>query len=105
LSARQFDVFVNADLESAESHPYLIVLQHDALHHLNTRIVAPLIVPKKLPLFDRLMPEVTVRGARYVIDMTNIGVLPQSFLQESVANLQTEHYHIAHGFDRVFTGI
>jgi toxin CcdB len=105
MSAGQFDVFVNADPQSADSHPCLIVLQHNALDHLNTRIVAPLIAPKKLPLFERLMPEVAIKGARYVIDMTNIAAIPTQLLEQAVANMGAEHYHIVRAIDFVFTGV
>jgi len=40
MNARQFDVFSNPYPDSVGSHPYFIVLQADALEHLNTRLVA-----------------------------------------------------------------
>ena len=105
MAAHQFDVFVNPDPEFVESHPYFVVLQHDGLRRLNTRIVAPLISPKTIPLFERLMPQVTVKGSPYVIDMTNIGVIPAGALQERVANLEDRRYDIVRAIDLVFTGI
>jgi toxin CcdB len=105
MAANQFDVFVNPDPEYSESHPYFVVLQHGVLDRLNTRIVAPLIGPKTIPFFEKLMPEVSVKGSRYVIDMTNIGVLPASLLQEPVANLENRRYDIVRAIDLVFTGI
>ena len=105
MTANQFDIFANPDPEFAESHPYFIVLQHDALDHLNTRIVAPLIAPRTMPLFERLMPEVTIRNTRYVIDMTNIGVIPAAALHERVANLEDRRYDIVRAIDLVFTGV
>lgn len=105
MAANQFDVFANPDPESSESHPYFIVLQHGVLNRLNSRIVAPLIAPKSIPFLERLMPEVTVKGARYVIDMTNLGVIPTRVLQEPVANLEDRRYDIVRTIDLVFTGI
>ena len=105
MGANQFDVFVNPDPEFAESHPYFVVLQHDALRRLSTRVVAPLIAPKAIPLFERVMPEVSVKGSRYVIDMTNIGVIPATALQERVANLEDWRYDIVRAIDLVSTGI
>src|SRR5256885_1058829 len=105
MTARQFDVFSNPDPDSVSSHPYFIVLQADALEHLNTRLVAPLIAPKQLPLFHRLMPEVAVKDSRYVIDVTNIGVLPTRILQKPVVNLEAERYRLIGALDLVFTGI
>ncbi len=105
MAANQFDVFVNPDPDFSESHPYFIVLQHGVLGRLNTRIVAPLIAPRAIPFFEKLMPEVTIKGSRYVIDMTNIGVLPVQILQEPVANLESRRYDIVRAVDLVFTGI
>ena len=101
----QFDVFPNPDPEYSESHPYFIVLQHDTLDGLNIRIVAPLIAPKAIRFFERLMPEVTIEGASYVIDMTNIGVWPARMLQQPIANLESRRYDIIRAIDIVFTGI
>ena len=105
MNARQFDVFSNPYPDSVGSHPYFIVLQADALEQLNTRLVAPLIAPKHLPLFDRLMPEVAVEGSRYVIDVTNIGAIPTRILQKRVVNLEAERYRLIGVIDLVFTGI
>jgi toxin CcdB len=101
----QFDVYANLDPKSSRSHPYLIVLQANALGHLNTRVVAPLVAPKAVPFFDRLMPLVAVDGADYVIDVTNIGVVSIKSLTKLAANLESERYRIIGAIDLVFTGI
>ena len=46
-----------------------------------------------------------MRGARYVIDITNIGAIPTSLLRKSVANLEERRYEIIGALDLVFTGI
>jgi toxin CcdB len=104
-SPSQFDVFKNPDPASASSHPYLVILQSDGLAELNTRIVAPLIAPKTVPLFERLMPEVIIAKKRYVIDMTNIGVVPAHELVRPIDNLESQRYRIVGAIDLVFTGI
>jgi toxin CcdB len=105
MSARQFDVFANPDPDSAGEHPYFVVLQHDIIGHLNTRIVAPLIAPRHLPLFEKLMPEVRVKGSRYAVDMTNIGPVPARLLENPITNLESARYQIVAAIDLVFTGI
>lgn len=102
---RQFDVCPNPDSETRKSHPFLIVLQSDALKHLDTRVVAPLISPKKLQFFERLLPEVTVGGVRYVIAVPDLGVVPVTELKSPVANLESERYRIISALDLVFTGV
>jgi toxin CcdB len=101
----QFDVFENPDPESAEAHPYFVVLQADRLKELNTRIVAPLVAPKSLPGFERLMPLVSVKNKKLVIDVTNVGVFPVKLIPKPVANLEMERYRIVGAIDLIFTGI
>jgi toxin CcdB len=103
--AAQFDVFANPDPQTAESHPYFIVLQSRQLAHLNTRIVAPLIAPNIIPGFERLTPIVSINGTRYMIDVTNIGVVPTKLISNPLANLEAERYRIVAAIDLVFTGI
>jgi len=105
MTANQFDVFVNPHPEFSGFHPYFLVLQHAALNRLNTRIVAPLTAPPTIPFLERVMPEVTVKGSRYVVDITNIGVIPVGVLQERVANLEDRSYDIVRAIDLVFTGL
>jgi toxin CcdB len=103
--AAQFDVFANPDKQSSATHPYFVVLQTNSLDRLNTRIVAPLVEPKSLATFDRLFPEVIVRGTKLVVDVTNIGVVPAKMLTQPILNLETERQRIIAAIDLVFTGI
>ena len=101
----QFDVFENPDAESAEAHPYFVILQADRLKELNTRIVAPLVAPKTVPGFERLMPVVSVKNRNLVIDVTNAGVFPLKLIPKPIANLEAERYRIVGAIDLIFTGI
>src|SRR5438045_5527093 len=103
--ARQFDVFANTDPETRDAHPYLVVLQADALAHIGSRVVAPLVSPKKIQFFERLLPEVTVDGAKYVIAIPDLGAIPTGELKSPIANLEQEGYRIIAAIDLVFTGI
>jgi len=105
MVADQFDVFANPSPESAASLPYLIVLQHEVLSRFNTRIVAPLIPANLSSPFEQLMPEVSIAGSRYVIDMTSIGAMPAKALQERVANLGNRRYDIVRAIQLVFSGV
>ncbi|MGN6149968.1 MAG: CcdB family protein [Rhizomicrobium sp.] len=101
----QFDVFENPDPESAEAHPYFLILQADRLKELNTRIVAPLVAPKTLPGFERLMPVVSVKNKNFVVDITNVGVFPLKLIPKPIVNLESERYRIVGAIDLIFTGI
>ena len=104
MTGLQFDVCANPDPASSEAHPYLVVLQTNGLVDLNTRVVAPLIPPKRIPFFERLMPEVVVKGTRYVIDITNIGVVPTRELPGAIMNIESHRDRIVAAIDLVFTG-
>jgi toxin CcdB len=101
----QLDVFRNPDPASATTHPYLIVLQSDVLSDLNTRIVAPLVSPRKIPLFEKLMPLVQVERRQYVIDVMNLGVIPVRELAAYVTNLASEYERMVQAVDLLFTGV
>ena len=105
MAALQFDVFANPDPESAALCPFVVILQHGAVSAFNTRLVAPLILSTGSPTLGRLMPEVSIRGSRYVVDVTNIGVIPLPMLEERVANLEDRRYDIVRAIDLVFNGI
>lgn len=105
MGAKQFDVFSNPDQASAKNHPYLMVLQADVLSELNTRLVAPLIPPKSIPFFERLMPAVEVDGARLVVDPTNMAAIHIRHLKDLVTNLSGERDRILAAIDLVVLGI
>ena len=102
---RQFDVCPNPDPETRDAHPYFVVLQSDALKYIETSVVAPLVGPKKIQFLERLLPEVTVKGSRYVIAIPDLAAIPTAQLISPVANLGEYRYQIIGALDLVFTGI
>ena len=104
-ASRQFDVFANPDKRTADVHPYLIVLQSDAVSGIDTRVVAPLVSPKSIRFLEQLLPEVTVRGAKYVIAIPDMAAIPMATVGKPVANLEAERYRVLAAIDLLFTGI
>ena len=102
---RQFDVVANPDPISAKTHPYLVILQSDAIYGIETSVVAPLVSPKSIKFLERLLPEVTVKGKRYVLAVPNMAAIPVSEIGEPVCNLESERYRILEAVDLVFVGI
>jgi len=102
---RQFDVCPNPELETRESYPYVIVLQSDALRHFASRVVAPLVAPRKILFLERLLPEVMVKNTRYVIAMPELGIVPVTELTTAVVNLESQRDRIIAALDLLFTGI
>jgi toxin CcdB len=105
MGPRQFDIFANPDPASAESCPYFVVLQANMLSHLNTRIVAPLVSKKVIPLFERLMPELKVGDRAYVVDVTNLGVIPTRALGRRLTSCESDGDKVKSAIDLVFLGI
>jgi len=105
VKLRQFDVFPNPSPRTRSTHPYFIILQSDRLERFSTRIVAPLVVATKIEFLEKLTPEVTVKGKKYLIAMADLGPIPVQALQPAVANLEAERYRIVAALDLVFTGI
>jgi toxin CcdB len=101
----QFDVFANPDKRSAEAHPYLIVLQSDIISDIDTCVVAPLASPRSIKFFERLLPEVAVKGTRYTILTPNMAAVRTEMIGKAVANLESERYRILAAVDMVFVGI
>jgi len=102
---RQFDVFKNTDKETADAHPYLIVLQSDVITALDTCIVAPLVSPKTIKYFERLLPIVTMNKRSYTIAIPDMAAIPSAAVGNPIANLESERYRIVAAVDLVFTGI
>lgn len=102
---RQFDVFQNPDSATATDYPLFIILQSDAVDQLSTRVVAPLISPRSMKLFEKLLPRVIVDRKQYVIAIPDLGVMPIAQIGPVVASLGAERERIIAALDLLFTGI
>ena len=102
---RQFDVMHNPMRTGRESRPYVLVIQHDFLDELRTRVVVPLVVPSAMRMQSRLNPELDVLGQKLYLSPAEPFSLPTRLLRGPVANLEHERYRIVAALDLVFTGI
>jgi len=102
---RQFDVFPNPDPDTAEDHPYLIILQSNRLSDIDTCVVAPLVSSRTLKLFEKLLPEVRIDGTAYKIAVPDLGAFPPHLIPEPIANLESERYRIISAIDLLFNGV
>jgi toxin CcdB len=102
---RQFDVFANPDRNSAAAHPYLIVLQSDALFGIDSCVVAPLVSPRTIKHLERLLPEVSIDGKRYVVAIPDMAAIPTATIGNPVTNLDAERYRILSAIDLIFVGL
>lgn len=101
---RQFDVFKNPSRISAKYAPYLIVLQSSLTMTQTTIVVAPLVVPDRLPVTSRLFPKLKVSSRSLVLSTNELGAISRAHLKERVANLETEREGIIGAIDMLFSG-
>lgn len=102
---RQFDVFDNPIKGARAERPYLIVLQHDLLGDLATRILAPLARQTSNHLVARLNPSLMIGAQKLHLLPADLVTLPVNYLRDPIANLEFERARIVAALDLVFTGI
>jgi toxin CcdB len=102
----QFDVYPNPEPSQKDKIPYLLDLQCDLLHGLNTTLVAPLY---DLDLTNRhqvrgVTPVFVVEGRRVVMVTPELAGVPVRRLPPKIGNLAVERDAIISAVDFVFTG-
>lgn len=103
MVTRQFDVVKN---RGSTQFPYLLVVQHDLLSELNTRLVVPLatMANVRTPL-GRLTPVLEVEGRRLVALTHLAGAVRTSKLGPVVASLAEQRASILAAVDMLLTGV
>lgn len=81
----------------------MVVLQHDQLEDLRTRIVAPLMGLDESAPIDRLAPEAAFEERRYRVAFHRMAALDQRDL-EPVGHLDL-HDYMMRAADMIFAGI
>lgn len=104
MNAR-FDVFRNPS--GSKSHPYVVVVQHELLDRLPTRLVAPLVRRDALggaPI-TRLNPEFVVERVRVVLLAQQLGAVRASALAKRVGSLSAHSAEIIAAIDVLLSGV
>lgn len=102
---RQFDVFRNPNARSSRQVPFLLVLQHDLLEGMPTRVVAPLFREAALPAAARLNPRFRVADTDVVMVTQQLGAVPARGLTRWVANLEARRSEIIGAVDVLVAGV
>lgn len=104
---RQLDVFRNPVKAVRADKPYLVNLQNSFLDDLSTRVVAPLVTKRVLPLSEAKpwYPEFRIDDAVLYLDPTDLASFPTSLLRDPVMNLDGDRYRILRAIDLVITGV
>ncbi len=97
----QFDVYRNGFGEGL-----LLDCQSDLLSHLNTRLVAPLLPPDRMPQpLPRLNPLFDVDGETYMMVAQFAGAVELRELGKPVASLAEHDHAITGALDILLTGV
>jgi len=99
----RFDVYPNPDPDERKHMPYMLDVQNDYLHGLDSRVVIPLWNASAMPLrAKRLNAELEVAGKTVVMDTAGIGAIPTGELRRPVANLGHQQLTIQDALDSLF---
>ncbi len=102
----QFDVFRNPLVRARNVLPYVVVLQADASHVGNDRIIAFLTARENVgKISGRLMPIVDVQRTAFVVLMPSPTNIPVSELRRPIDNIAAYRNQIVEAIDRLFLGI
>lgn len=98
----QFDVYRNANSESAEEFPYLLDIQADLLGSLSTCVVVPLVRQEKN--IQHLNPIFEINGESVVMLTQELSGIEQSALGEKVWSLKEQGSEIIAALDFLVSG-
>ncbi|MBA4132504.1 MAG: plasmid maintenance protein CcdB [Hyphomicrobium sp.] len=102
---RQFDVFAKPSEASRDFAPFVIVLQSDLTMTKTTVVVAPLVLPDRLPEPSRLFPRMHVGETPLVLSTSELAGIGRKQLRQHVTNLSGSRDAIIAALDLLFTGI
>lgn len=102
----RFEVFRNSGAH-ADDVPYLLDVQSDLLHGLETRVVVPLrrrdrFLANRIP--QRLTPIFEIEGVDCLLETPKLAAVPLRLLKQSVQSLASEQATITSALDFLFQG-
>lgn len=102
----RFDVYRNTGAHSAEI-PYLLDVQSDLLHDLETRVVIPMRRRDRFPAVtipDNLTPTFKVEKVECILETPKLAAVPRRLLKKPVASLAASQFQITAALDFLFQG-
>jgi toxin CcdB len=106
LSMARFEVYRNTG-PHAEATPYLLDVQSDLLHGLETRVVVPLRRRDRFPverLPERLTPVFEIEDVECLMETPKLAAVPLRLLKTPVACLADNQTTIINALDFLFQG-
>ena len=101
---RQFDVFRNPSKNSAKHAPLVLVLQSSLTITETTVIVAPLVLPDRLPATSKLFPHLKVGARHLVLSTSELSAIGRHHLRHRSGNLERHRDDIIAALDMLFLG-
>ncbi len=102
---RRFDICRNANPESADRVPYLLVIQSDFLESLDTRLVVPLAPARdRPPPIPRLNPVFDVEGESCLAMFTELAGVPRGVIGQAVSSVNARSHEITAALDFLIHG-
>nr|WP_170826544.1 CcdB family protein [Alteromonas confluentis] len=98
---------MNNNRNTRKIYPYLVDIQHDALSHLATRLVVPLVSASRKPGMSmaKLTPEITIDEASFIFMMPQLAAVPAELLQAPHGSLSHSRHLLVDAIDFAVTGI
>jgi toxin CcdB len=87
--------------------PYLLDVQSDLLHGLETRVVIPMRRRDRFPaatIPDNLTPTFKVEGIECILETPKLAAVPRRLLKKPVASLAASQFQITAALDFLFQG-
>ena len=101
----QFDVYRNANPRTRVDIPYLLDIQNNLLHDLDTRVLVPMFRQGSSALsFTRLTPEITFSGERYILMMPMLAGVSRKDLGSPCGDLAQYRNQILAAWNLLLTG-
>jgi CcdB protein len=102
---RQFEVYANPNKAARAARPYIIVVQHDFLATLRSRIVAPIRRSEPGLAADGLNLPFRINGKDYAVIMSELAAIPIAGLSKVVQFAPDLRDAIVRAIDRLVTGL
>lgn len=97
----RFHVYLNA-----EGGGYLLDVQANLLHHLNTCVVVPLLPLDQAPRPAKVLnPIFDIEGASYLMATQFLAAVPRRVLGQEVLSLEAQAHTVVSALDCLFQGI
>jgi len=103
----QFDVYANSNRNTKKVYPFIVDIQHDALSHLATRLVVPLVNASRKPgmVMRKLAPEIVIDKSVFIFMTPQLAAVPVEMLQSPLGSLSHSRHMLVDAIDFAVTGV